>query len=215
MKIENTRVVGLDWILEQMRNPLESWDRGDSSFDEYDDVVIGENDKDLLLRLCKGGSPHRKVLRSVHVYSTFTLPLYVWTELDTYKVGTNRHSCSTMHTLGKRKLTVDDFQDGVILPEVLRELNNLSDNFLATKSFTFRRLMKQHLPSSFLLKSGYEANYEAYINMFKYRKDHRLKEWAFTGHQNTDSICNWITTLPYMWDILTHIGEINLDTQRS
>jgi hypothetical protein len=208
MKIEKTTVVGLEWIVDQMRNPLESWNRCDSTLGDDDSLVLGASDKDLLLRLCKAGSPHRKVLRSVHVYSTFTLPLYVWTELDTYKVGTNRHSCSTMHTLGKRELGPKDFQDEVVLPAVLEELNNLGEGYRKTKGFRFRERMKQHLPSGFLLKAGYEANYEAYINMLHQRKDHRLKEWAYTGQANSESICNWITTLPYMYDILVHIGEI-------
>lgn len=208
MNITETMVVGLDWILEQMRNPMESWGDGDSYVDEDDHIEVGGSDKKLLLNLCKAGSSHRKVLRSVHVYSTFTLPLYVWVELDTYKVGTNRHSCSTMHTLGKRKLTVEDFQDEAVLPEVLNVLNGFGEAFRVTKDFKYRRLMKQHLPSSFLLRSGYEANYEVCLNMFRQRKDHRLSEWAYTNKSNTDSICNWVTTLPYMYDILKHIGEI-------
>lgn len=208
MLIENTKVVGLDWILEQMRNPLESWDKNDSYLDEDDKIVIGTNDKELLLKLSKAGSPHRKVLRSVHVYSTFTLPLYIWTELDTYKVGTNRHSCSTMHTLGKRVLDSNDFQDRVVFLDVVEGLNAIGSQYRETKDFKYRELMKQHLPSGYLLRSGYEANYEAYINIFHQRKDHRLKEWAYTHEANNNSICNWITTLPYMYDILVHIGEI-------
>lgn len=208
MKIENTRVFGWYDAVRSMRNPLESWDKMDSSICGYDTFILGPNDKQLALKLCKAGGEHRKFLRSIRVGFTVTAPLYWYSEADTYKVGTVRNSCSTMHTLGKRDFTVDDFQDQVVLPAMLDELNRIAHEYQETKDFKYRRLLKQHLPSGFLLKSDIDMNYEVCLSMFHQRKDHRLTEWAYTHKENSDSICNWITTLPYMKEILVYIGEI-------
>lgn len=208
MKIENTRVFGWYDAVRSMRNPLESWDKSDSFLDHNNEFILGDNDKKLVLKLCSSGSEHRKFLRSIHVGVTLTLPLYVWSELDTYHVGLTRNSCSTMHTLGKRDLTKEDFQDGVVLQETLDELNKLAKLFRETKNFKYRRLMKQHLPSGFLLKADIDMNYEVCLNMFCQRKNHRLTEWAYDKFDPYGSICNWIFTLPYMKNILHHICEI-------
>lgn len=126
IKIENTEVIGWEAAIRGMRNPMNSWERSDSyenytvSYDKNeitDDVVeirypyyrVGANDIDLMKKLCKAGTDHRKFMRMIVVYCDITAPLYWWKEFDTYKVGTVANSCSTMHTITDKKFTREDF----------------------------------------------------------------------------------------------------------
>ncbi len=108
IKFEKAEVWGWEHAIRGMRNPLNSWDRIDS-VEGYDGYILGENDIDLMLRLIKGGAPHRKFLRQIFVSVDITAPLYWWKEFDTYKVGTTANSCSTMHKLTEKKFERDDF----------------------------------------------------------------------------------------------------------
>lgn len=217
MLIENTEVFGFRAALRGMRNPKNSWHKSDSRYGiprqsleqraqwnpyvvevpEY--PLLGENDLKLALSLISGGSEHRKFLRMITISMDITIPRYVWQELDTYKVCTVRNSCSTMHKLGHTKLEADDFEGGVILPEVLNFLNSLGKSYRDTKDYNFVRVMKNHTPESFLQKATYHMNYETAITMFKQRWNHRLSQWR-AGEEG--SICNWILMLPYMKDFL-------------
>ena len=128
---ENTEVEGWRAALRGMRNPMNSWDKADSNFcDEYacscchcykagddnecekhsfGDFVIGPNDYMLATQLAKAGSDHSKFLRMINVTVDITAPLYWWAEMDTYKVGTVRNSCSKMHKLLSKPFEVADF----------------------------------------------------------------------------------------------------------
>ena len=75
-------------IIEGMRNPMNSWDKSDSHYDENGSFVVGQTDLDLGHRLATAGSDHRKFLRQIMVSMDITAPLYWWKEFDTYKVGT-------------------------------------------------------------------------------------------------------------------------------
>ena len=96
MKFEQTQVMNFEGALRGMRNPLNSWDRMDSSYDEEGNYVLGENDLGLAKRLANAGSDHRKFLRQIFVSVDITAPLYWWKEFDTYKGGTVANSTSTM-----------------------------------------------------------------------------------------------------------------------
>ena len=96
MKFENTEVYGFKRALKGMRNPLESWHKNDT-VEENGKVVIGENDLGLAQRLIKAGSEHRKFMRQIFVSVDITAPMYFMDELDTYKIGITRNSCSFMH----------------------------------------------------------------------------------------------------------------------
>ena len=126
IKIENTEVVGWEAAIRGMRNPRNSWEKSDSyenytvSYDKNeitDDVVeirhpyyrVGANDIDLMKKLAKAGTDHRKFMRMVVVYCDITAPLYWWKEFDTYKVGTVANSCSTMHKIADKEFTLEDF----------------------------------------------------------------------------------------------------------
>jgi hypothetical protein len=108
MKIENLKVYNFDGALRGMRNPMNSWDRSDSKFD--DEVNIGENDLSLARRLIRLGSEHRKFLRQIIICFDLEAPLYFWKEFDTYKVGTVSNSTSTMHKLASTPITLDCFE---------------------------------------------------------------------------------------------------------
>jgi hypothetical protein len=217
MKIENTEVFGFCAALRSMRNPLDSWDKSDTIWGlpecrDWADcrttdtpVIIGVKDLELAKKLIINGSEHRKFLRLIQVWATWTLPRYVWTEADTYKVGMTRMSCSTMHKLGHRDLETKDFQDGEVLPTVLEYLNDLGRKFRDTKDYSLVRKMKKALPESFLQKADVNFNYETAMNMFRQRKNHRLPEWRL--HDSTEvseeqSICDWLYGLPHFKELV-------------
>lgn len=124
IKFENTEVVGWEHAIRGMRNPMNSWEKGDSYYEcnEYDKLSddknktylidkyrIGSNDLDLMKRLRNAGTDHRKFMRMIVVYVDITAPLYWWKEFDTYKVGTVANSCSTMHKIAAKEFTFEDF----------------------------------------------------------------------------------------------------------
>jgi hypothetical protein len=190
MKIELTEIYGWQAAIRAMRNSWNSWDKTDSCFIQTlngQEVMFGPNDKTRVLSLVKAGSEHRKFLRQVIIWADFTLPLYVWPEFDTYKVGTTRNSCSTIHTLMKRPLTHEDFDDPI--PKNWIDFLNIGMNIENMNVGLF----KGHLPSSYLLKSTITANYEVYLNMYFQRRNHKLQQWSGTG-----GICEWIKNLPHM-----------------
>ena len=124
LKIENTEVMGWEAAIRGMRNPMNSWHRGDTEFhggvvrfdtcnERWEDnghiMSLGSNDLDLMTRLRNAGTDHRKFMRMITVYLDITAPLYWWKEFDTYKVGTVANSCSTMHKIADKEFTLEDF----------------------------------------------------------------------------------------------------------
>lgn len=194
IKFENTEVCGIRHAIRGMRNAMNSWDKSDSYIDErYNTVHIGESDKSLMQRLFNAGTDHRKYLRMITVYADITAPLYWWKEFDTYKVGTVANSCSTMHTIHKRDLTIDDFSidENAIgyYVDLIYDLNALRRQYCETKDIeTFRTLIGL-LPSSFNQKRTVMLNYEVLANIYKSRQGHKLKEWH--------DFIEWIEGLPY------------------
>ena len=139
IKVENIDVWGFEHAIRGMRNPMNSWDKSDSRHCSDDDTftqeyfgcdVIGTNDLTLMKKLYRAGTEHRKYLRQIFVAMDIIAPLYWWKEFDTYKVGTVSNSCSTMHKIGAKEFTFDDFSydhltDGGldVLSEIRDELN--------------------------------------------------------------------------------------------
>lgn len=211
IKIENVEVVGLKAAIRGMRNPMNSWDKSDSYSPECTDVahnssnyIVGEKDLDLMRRLRKAGTDHRKFMRMITVYADVTAPLYWWKEYDTYKVGTVANSCSTMHKIQDKEFTIDDFSvehlsDACDLPngenpmkameQVIHCLNLCRYLYVKTKDKAYWWQMIQLLPSSFNQKRTLMLNYEVLTNMYHARKNHKLDEWR--------DFCEWIKTLPY------------------
>ena len=201
IKFEHTEVIGWEHAIRGMRNPLNSWEKSDTTYglgeDYYTDMEIGPNDLDLMTRLRNAGTDHRKFMRMLTVYVDITAPLYWWKEFDTYKVGTVANSCSTMHKIHAKEFTLDDFSFDHIPSEIqevlergtIRALNIARESFLETKDKDYWWMMIQLLPTSYNQKRTVMLNYEVLANMYKSRKNHKLDEW----HE----LCHWIENLPY------------------
>ena len=207
MKITNTEVYGFQASLRGMRNPMNSWHLQDSvpyycmPDILWDATLIGERDLDLAKRLIKAGNEHCKFLRQIQVWADFEMPLYWWSEFDTYKFNT-KNSCSTMHKLfnAKKEIELDDFvyskEDINTLNFIISELNSLRQKYLETKDFNYVIRGKRLLPTSFKQKRTVNTNYAELINIYNQRKNHRLKEeWQ-------DVFCKWCEELPYFKEFL-------------
>lgn len=198
----------MEFIIEGMRNPMNSWEKSDSyagheymgTGNEY--FKLGENDHSLMRRLAKAGTDHRKFMRMLPVYVRITAPLYWWKEFDTYKVGTVANSCSTMHKIAEKEFTLDDFSCEHLMGGYLEQMRRIIDDLNnARKYFTVGDQffspgnkrdwwqMIQLLPSSYNQTRNVMINYEVLANIYKSRKDHKLDEWR--------NFCKWIEELPY------------------
>lgn len=193
MKIENVELSGWNAAIRGMRNPMNSWGLSDTDLTQDASAFrLGEKDNNLACKLIKAGKDHRKFLRLIHISVDLTIPRYIWTELDTYKVSTTRVSCSTMHKLGSEPLCPSDFQDGMVLENTLYHINELANRYRDKKEVSVLRDMKQILPEGFLQKATYDMNYETAMAIYFGRKNHRMSEWS------EDGICDWIESLPMM-----------------
>lgn len=99
-----------DILFEKKKEPDENWGK-------FNDVYIGPNDLKLLSGLGNAGSDEAKFRRMIVVYVDVTAPLYWWKEADTYKVGTVRNSCSTMHKIHDKEFTLEDFSTEHLLKD--------------------------------------------------------------------------------------------------
>ena len=195
IKVENIETFGLYGAMRGMRNPLNSWDKADTTVYQGHDkefVNIGVNDLNLATRLIKAGTEHRKFLRMIHVQMDVTAPLYWWKEADTYKVGTTANSCSTMHKIAAKEFALDDFShdhlfnDAVVyngyvstsvLECVISALNEFRNLYLETKDKRYWWQMIQLLPSSYNQRRTWDTSMETLLSILHQRKNHKLDEW--------------------------------------
>lgn len=197
IKIERTSVMNLENAIRGARNPLNSWSRMDSYYDENHQYVLGPNDLDLAVRLRRAGSDHRKFLRQVMVSADVTAPIYWWKEYDTYKVGTVANSTSTMHKIHSKPFSREDFSmdrmtepTQLFMDGVIQKLEEIRLRYLEEgKKKEDWYDMIQLLPSSYNQMRTCSLNYETLINIYYARKEHKLAEWH--------GFCDWILTLPY------------------
>ncbi|WP_306524848.1 hypothetical protein [Holdemanella sp.] len=215
-----------------MRNAFNSWDKSDSERCEYKDncdgclrkiecdnhyiskkeLILGSNDVNLMKKLAKAGTDHRKFMRMMPVYVRITAPLYWWKEFDTYKVGTVANSCSTMHKIHAEEFTLADFsiehldddRSGAVsnaewLEYLIHHLNRDRRRFIETKDKKYWWQMIQLLPSSYNQTRNVMLNYEVLANIYHSRKNHKLDEWR--------DFCKWIEEkVPYSW-LITEIDK--------
>ena len=205
IKFENTSVYGWEAAIRGMRNPLNSWDKSDSCVDK-----IGENDLKLMKQLVRAGTDHSKFMRMITVTVDITAPLYWWKEFDTYKVGTVRNSCSTMHKIQEKEFTFDDFSHEHLLDDsfdiyapmnvlenTIVALNFHREQFNKTKDKKHWYQMIQLLPSSYNQRATVLLNYAVLRNMYHSRKNHKLDEWR-------EGFCQWVESLPYS-ELITEV----------
>lgn len=199
IKIEKIETCGWEASLRGMRNAMNSWHLSDSSYLD-NGVVIGPNDMNLCLRLIKAGASHRKFLRMIHVQMDVTAPLYWWKDYDTYKVSTVANSCSTMHKLHSRDLTLDDFAHDQMDKCALNLLKITIDSInVYRKAFVDSGMkdkqawycMIQLLPTSYLQKRTLDLNYETILSIIHDRRNHKLNEFI-------DLCVELLTNLPYL-----------------
>lgn len=203
IKIENTEVYGWKAAIRGMRNPMNSWDKSDTLFDG-DMFCMGDNDLNLMKRLAKAGSDHRKFLRMITVTVDITAPIYWVAEHDTYKIGTTRNSCSFMHRGTAKKFELSDFsfensETARELRRTITKLNKLRTKYIETRDESVFRAIRQLLPSGYNVRYTWHANYEVLANIYFARRNHRLPEWH--------TFCDWILTLPYFEDIINAIDK--------
>ena len=211
MRFENTAVYNIYNAILGARNPMNSWDKSDSVFKGYNGKIentsIGKNDLELMQKLIKAGSEHRKFLRQIFVSVDITAPLYFFKELDTYKVGTVANSTSTMHKLASTPITLDCFEMGDFTPfidnfkidlswrTVVSYLEQLRQKYNETKDKRYWKELIRLLPESWLQKRTVTVSYENILNMYRQRKNHKLTEWS-------KSFCDWVKTLPYAEELI-------------
>ena len=210
MKFENTQIFNFAGAIRGMRNPMNSWDKSDSYYGNneigLESYVIGKNDLELMQKLIKAGSEHRKFMRQVFVSVDITAPLYWWKEFDTYKIGTVSNSTSTMHKLASTPITIDcfemgDFEDlrmfdiSTVWEILIFDLERLRKLYNETKDKRYWKELIRLLPESWLQKRTITMNYENILNMYRQRKNHKLTEWS-------KSFCDWIKTLPYAEELI-------------
>ena len=201
LTVRNTEVMNFKNAMRGARNPMNSWDRSDSYFDENGKYILGENDLSLAVRLRKAGSDHRKFLRQIFVSMDITAPMYWWKEFDTHKVGTVANSTSTMHKITSAPFSLSQFScdkmDGAtldVMKYVIEELEKLRLRFLETKDKQIWYDIIQLLPSSYDQMRTCTLNYENLINIYHARKNHKLDEWHI--------LCDHIRSLPYAEELI-------------
>ena len=217
IRVEYEDIFNLEGAIRGMRNPLASWDKSDSEFYPWDESSdeIGENDMNLMRRLYKAGSEHRKYLRQIFVSMDITAPLYWWKEFDTYKVGTVANSCSTMHTIHKKEFELDDFSVEHVADDTLDIaynggkytnspkdcfidlidiLNACREKYLETKDKKWWWQLIQLLPSSYNQKRTVTMNYENVVTIIRQRTGHKLDEW--------NDFIKILKDLPYVNEII-------------
>lgn len=215
ISFENTEVFGWQSAIRGMRNPMNSWDKSDSSYGCGDYIcnncgskdfcnernthfVIGDSDLNLMKKLVRAGTDHSKFMRMINVTVDITAPRYWWTEFDTYKVGTVRNSCSTMHKIHDKEFTLDDFScehmsDITLeyLKDVITTLNTNRQLYRDTGDKTAWWSMIQLLPQSYNQRATVQLNYAVLRSIYHSdRKHHKLDEWR-------EGFMQWIESLPY------------------
>ena len=201
LKLERTSVMNLENAIRGARNPMNSWAKSDSAYDEKGNYILGENDLTLAKKLCRAGSDHRKFMRQILVSADITAPLYWWKEFDTYKVATVANSTSTMHKIHAKPFELADFSVDKLSDGALAAFRTYMDYMEATR----RRFVEtkdkrdwydliQLLPSSYNQLRTVTMNYETLVNIYYARRAHKLDEWHV--------FCDWIRTLPYAEDLI-------------
>ena len=201
IQLERTAVMNLENAMRGARNPMNSWARSDSYYNEEQEYILGPNDLDLARRLCLAGSDHRKFIRQILVSVDITAPLYWWKEYDTYKVATVANSTSTMHKIHSKPFELADFsvdklteESSARMKEFVAYLETVRLRYVETKDKALWYDLIQLLPSSYNQLRTCTLNYETLTHIYYARKNHKLDEWHV--------VCDWIRGLPYAKEMI-------------
>ena len=226
IKIDTIEVSGFEGAIKGMRNPFKNREKSDSGdygidTDGNSIFIIGSKDLDLCQRLLRaGGDDDAKFMRMIHVQADVNAPLYWWKEFDTYKVSTVANSESTMHTITKREITLDDFSWETLdydtlydcygeqmtqqewAKETIDLLNHTRERYLKAverkdpQAYIIWKQIIQMLPSSYMQKRTVDLNYQTLRRIYFARRNHKLNEWH--------TFCDWIKTLDYGEELITY-----------
>ena len=206
LEISKTSVMNIDNAIRGARNPMNSWARSDSFYDENGKFHLGEADIVFGAKLCRAGSDHRKFIRQIFVSVDILAPLYWWKEFDTYKVGTVANSTSTMHKIQAKAFAREDFSHDrmsdvalACLDATILCLEERRQKFVETKDKSYWYDMIQLLPSSYNQLRTVTMNYENLMNIYFARRFHKLDEWHV--------VCDWIESLPYAKEFILEAKE--------
>ena len=210
----------MKFIIEGMRNPMNSWEKADSGngcdsgfcsgpcafspqwCGNTPRHVLGENDHSLMQRLSNAGTDHRKFMRMLPVYVRITAPLYWWKEFDTYKVGTVANSCSTMHKIAEKEFTLDDFScehlmGGYLeqMRRIIDDLNNARKYFTVGDQFFSPGNKRDWWQMIQLLPSSYNQTRNVMMNYEVLANIYKSRK----DHKLDEwrNFCKWIEELPY------------------
>lgn len=214
----------MEFIIEGMRNPMNSWEKSDSqvcnymfkgccgscekenngcrTYSEENDFYMGINDYTLMQRLAEAGTDHRKFMRMMPVYVRITAPLYWWKEFDTYKVGTVSNSCSTMHKIQDKEFTLNDFSIEHLDDDRSAELSNVEwlEHLIHHLNRDRRRFIetkdKQYWWQMIqLLPSSYNQTRNVMLNYEVLSNMYHSRK----NHKLDEwrEFCKWIENLPY------------------
>lgn len=210
MKIETLEVTGFYTALTGMRDPMDSWEKSDTAWhNEMSenagirtvDFLVGSADRDLSVRLQKAGPEHCKHLRMIHASADIWAPRYWWIEMDTYRHGVEKVSCSTMHRLMARPLTTDDFEVDdkdspgfqIFLQYLIDSMNEYKELDDPEEKKALWKHIIQMLPQSYIQRRTIQFSYAALRNIYRQREGHKLREW--------EMFREWVDGLPEAWMI--------------
>ena len=215
----------MEFIIQGMRNPMNSWEKSDTCFSDescvncYDnqrdlcdkdsffrkDEKLGSNDHSLMQRLSNAGTEHRKYMRMMPVYVRITAPLYWWKEFDTYKVGTVANSCSTMHKIAEKEFTLEDFSTEHLIsdesiPTRIYSAKDMMETTIKNLNM-FRELYLKTRDKTYwwqmiqLLPSNYNQTRNVMLNYEVLANIYRQRK----NHKLDEwrEVCKWIESLPY------------------
>ena len=218
----------MQFVIEGMRNPMNSWDKSDSvkcyanekcqgiCNENKIGLCVGDNDRSLMQKLSYAGTDHRKFMRMMPVYVRITAPLYWWKEVDTYKIGTVANSCSTMHKIQEKEFTLRDFSHDhmtsysqIILEETIKALNELREFYLNWDSTNYatRKVNEWNNKKDIwwqmiqLLPSSYNQTRNVMMNYEVLVNIYKSRK----NHKLDEwrEFCKWIEGLPFS-DLITH-----------
>lgn len=214
IKVNNISVYNIENAMRGLRNPMDSWNKSDSYY-VNDKFVLGKNDIGLAQRMIKGEHPNDKFMRQILVSMDITAPLYWWKEMDQYKVSTVTNSCSTMHKLHSKQITIDNFsfdkdlEDlvlfdgeegysdvGWMFKDLITYCEVLRQKYLETKDVKYWRALVQMLPSGWNQLRTWTGNYQNLQEIYKWRRNHKLQEW--------NDFCKIIKALPYAKELICY-----------
>ena len=221
IEVNNIEVFNFEGAFRGLRNPMNSWNKSDSYIvgmtDKemfYKSITIGPNDMKLAQRMIGGGPEEAKFMRQIFVTMDINAPFFWWKEMDQYRINVTTNSCSTMHKLTSREFSAQDFSFDMLIEEfapedqfevgdirrrTLRDCEALRKRYLQTKDPRIWRVLVEILPSAYMQKRTWTANYQVLRNIYFQRRNHKLQEWR--------DFCKVIESLPYAKELICYEKE--------